>query len=285
MSDARILDRGYRPYEGPRSGVLGAVRSLALHSARQMLGLRRPLRWKLVPFGVIFFAFAPPIGFIAFVALFGSGVGEAIPSVPDSYGFILVSMALFVYLVAPQALCPDRRNRVLGLYLASPLTRGTYLIAKAIAVGGVLMIVTTLPPLLLTIAYSLLGVGPRGLVGFLALVLRVLASGLALSTIYGLFALAISSLTERVAFAAAGMALTSGLLLVASNILSGMGERDEWLLISLNVAPIELVFRIHGGMEENLPVSVLALVGANVAWAVGLGSVAWFRYRFLRVTR
>ena len=285
MSDARILDRGYRPYEGPRSGVPGAVRSLAIHTARQMLGLRRPLRWKLVPFSMIFFAFAPPIGFIAFVALFGGGVGEALPQVADSYGFIFISMVLFVYLVAPQALCPDRRNRVLGLYLASPLTRDTYLLAKAIAVVCVLMIVTTLPPLLLTIAYWLLGVEPRGVVDVLTLIARVLASGLALSTIYGLFALAISSLTERVAFAAAGMVLTSGLLLVASNILVGTGQHEGLLLISLNIAPVELVFRIHGGMEEELPVSVLTIVGANVAWATVLGAVAWLRYRFMKVTR
>ena len=32
-ADARILDRGYRRYDGPRSGQLGAVRSLIAHSS------------------------------------------------------------------------------------------------------------------------------------------------------------------------------------------------------------------------------------------------------------
>ena len=49
MSDARILDRGYRRYDGPRHGVRGAMRSLAAHSAQRALGLRLPLATKLFP--------------------------------------------------------------------------------------------------------------------------------------------------------------------------------------------------------------------------------------------
>ena len=44
---------------------------------------------------------------------------------------------LFVTFAAPEALCPDRRWRTLSLYLASPLDRMTYVLAKAIAIVAV----------------------------------------------------------------------------------------------------------------------------------------------------
>ena len=39
VSDARILDRGYRKYDGERSGLWGSIRSLAWHTTRSILGL------------------------------------------------------------------------------------------------------------------------------------------------------------------------------------------------------------------------------------------------------
>ena len=63
---------------------------------------------------------------------------------------------------APEVLCPDRRTGMLGLYLASPLTRDTYLLAKAAAVAGAARLVTLGPPLLLLVAFILQGLGPDG---------------------------------------------------------------------------------------------------------------------------
>ena len=39
MADARILDRSYRSYDGPRGGVIGAIRTVTLHSIRHALGI------------------------------------------------------------------------------------------------------------------------------------------------------------------------------------------------------------------------------------------------------
>ena len=49
MSDARIYEQGYRSYDGPRLGVAASVRSLAIHSIRRGLGLRRTFWAKLLP--------------------------------------------------------------------------------------------------------------------------------------------------------------------------------------------------------------------------------------------
>ena len=40
-SRARLIDRGYRTYDGPRTGTRGAVQSVALHGLRAVLGLGR----------------------------------------------------------------------------------------------------------------------------------------------------------------------------------------------------------------------------------------------------
>src|SRR4051812_49603384 len=49
VSDARIIDRGYRPYDGPRLGPAGAVRSLVRHTVQRVMGLRRPASAKILP--------------------------------------------------------------------------------------------------------------------------------------------------------------------------------------------------------------------------------------------
>ena len=48
---------------------------------------------------------------------------DVIPSYGQYYGFIVSALIVFAAFVAPEALCPDRRTGLLGLYLASPLTR------------------------------------------------------------------------------------------------------------------------------------------------------------------
>ena len=71
MSDAQILDRGYRRFEGERSGVAGAMRSVAWHTTRSILGLGRKARHKVFPIIVLVVAFVPAIAFLAISVLLG----------------------------------------------------------------------------------------------------------------------------------------------------------------------------------------------------------------------
>ena len=41
MSTARIVDRSYRPYEGPRGGVGTSMLTVVKHSIQRSLGIRR----------------------------------------------------------------------------------------------------------------------------------------------------------------------------------------------------------------------------------------------------
>ena len=169
-AQARIFEAGYRPYRGIRLGLRHSVLALARHTFERIMGLKRPARYKVLPFLSVIIAYLPAVAFIGIVALAPrEGARRILDFVPGPgryYGFITAAIILFATLAAPEALCPDKRSRFLGVYLASPLNRSTYLLAKAIAVGAVLLCVTLGPPLLLLIGLALQNDGPRSFASF-----------------------------------------------------------------------------------------------------------------------
>ncbi len=184
---ARIFEPGYRAYRGVRLGVAHSVWTLARHTAERILGLKRPARYKVLPFAAILIAYLPAIAFIGIVALIPNGLQRLpnlIPGPGRYYGFITAAIVLFAALAAPEALCPDKRSHFLGLYLSSPLNRTTYLLAKAIAVISVLLLVTLGPPLLLVVGLALQNDGPRSFGGFMETLGQILAAGLSLSLMW-----------------------------------------------------------------------------------------------------
>jgi ABC-2 type transport system permease protein len=287
VSDARILDQGYRPYVGARRGPAGAVRSLAWHSTLRALGLRRTFWAKLLPIASITIAYLPAAVFVGVAALLpGELENEVLPEYAEYYGFISAAIILFVAAVGPEVLCPDRRTGVLGLYLASPLTRDTYLLAKVIAVLPVLAMVTLGPPLLLLVGLTLADAGPDGLGEFLLLLLRVVASGMAVAAAYTALSLAAASLTERRAVASGGIILFLLTISTATSALVEGADADVRLyLLNLFLVPFELTTRIYGDAGAEPRLSTASLVAADLAWVLAAGFLTRWRYQRLRVTR
>jgi len=298
---ARIFEAGYRPYRGIRLGVRHSVWALARHTLERIMGLKRPARYKALPFLSVLIAYLPAIAFIGIVALAPPGgsrrVLDFVPGPGRYYGFITAAIILFASLAAPEAICPDKRSRFLGVYLASPLNRSTYLLAKAIAVGTVLLLVTLGPPLVLLIGLALQNDGPRSFADFMGTLGQILVAGVSLSLMFGSISLAIPSLTDRRAFASAGsLLLILGSGAIAGIITFGLKGPTNVLALALNRLPFELalrIFTLHGlptGPEREFaatsaPLSTAVVVGASVGVTVVAAAVAWWRVVGLEVTR
>jgi ABC-2 type transport system permease protein len=289
MSDARILDRGYRPYDGPRLGRAGAVRSLARHSMTRALGLRRTAWAKLLPIASVLIAYLPAAVFVGIAALLPEQVRNdtrIIPSYSDYYSFITAAIVLFVALVGPEVLCPDRRNGMLGLYLASPLDRTTYLLAKVLAVFPVLGFVTLGPPLLQLVGLQLADAGPGGAGDFALVLVRIVIAAVVVSVAYTTLSLAAAALTDRRAFASAGIILVLFATSITTNqFVKVSGADPHLLLLNLFFLPFELVSRVYGEAGTYPEIRTATLAAAEAAWVVLGAAVVWVRYRKLTVTR
>lgn len=285
---ARIIDRGYRRYGGPRTGVRGAVLTLWRHSVQRALGLRRSAWAKVLPLASVAISYVPAIVFVGLVALLPDVDASEIelPSYGDYFPFIQAAIILFIAFVGPEVLCTDRRTGMLGIYLASPLTRDTYLLAKATATASVLALVTIGPPLLMLVANVLQGVGPDGPAGVAGTLARIVGGGAVMAVLFTAVSMGVSALTDRKAFATAALLL---LLVVSSLFLTVLVEAttlpDGLQSLSLVAGPFNLVQLIHGEPPA-IPEMTLAGAGAGVAaWTLLGAAVCRTRYQLLQVTR
>jgi len=292
--DARILDRGHRAYDGPLTGTSGAILSVIRATVQRALGLHRGAMAKITPVLIVLVTFVPAIGYVAVAVLaselisdeIGVNVdGELVPEFAAFYGTIVFGIALFSTIVAPDVLCSDRRSRLLGLYLAAPLTRGTYLAAKASGVALVLSIVTLGPPLLYLAGLTAAELGPDGFVNWITTLGRIIASGVAVALLHTSLSLAVASLTDRTRVASASIAaILIGSSALAGALVEGAGLSDMLNLVDLNGLPFLVVQVIFGErLEFDIPAWSVVLTWAGLC-AAFTATVLW-NYRRLDVTK
>jgi ABC-2 type transport system permease protein len=201
-----VYDRGYRPYDGPRGGRGAARLALFRVSLRRALGLRRPWRQKVAPFLLLGVAVIP--------AVVNVGIGYVTrDSPPLDFEFItyrdyvVVSSSLFLLFVAltgPDVLCPDRRNRMLPLVFARPLTGADYVVAKLGAITAIVFAFGVIPQIVLFGGQMLVRDHALDYLRDNAEVLWQVPAAVAIVAVYySAIVLAISSLTGRRIVAAA----------------------------------------------------------------------------------
>jgi ABC-2 type transport system permease protein len=219
-----VYDRGYRPYDGPRGGRGAATFALYKASIRRALGLRRTWRQKFAPFVLL--------GIVTIPAVVNVGIGYVTRDRLDNkieiityrnYVGVSSALLLFVALVAPDVMCPDRRQKVLPLMFARPLTGVDYVIAKVGAIGSILFAFSFLPQVVLFVGNMLVSDSAgKYFTGHLDILWRVPVTVLMLAAFYAVVGVAIASLTDR--RIVAGSAVI-GLLLITS-IASGVMVGD-----------------------------------------------------------
>jgi ABC-2 type transport system permease protein len=285
---ARILDQGYRPYDGPRTGTTGAMRAVVLHSLARVLGIRRGAVAKILPILILAISIVPAAVFVGMAALLPRPLIEEglLPSYGEYYGYITSAIIIFSAFVAPELLCTDRRTRMLGMLLASPLDRTTYLAAKAIAVLAALAVITIGPPMVMLVAFSLEGAGPDGVGAWLAIFGRILGGGAIIAALHTSLSLAVSSFTDRNGFASAGVLLTLLLSTVVTGILIESGGSSNLAVFDLLGLPFELVTRLYPDVAPGRPeLSTSVVAASNLAWTLLFAGVVTWRYRRIQVTR
>lgn len=290
MSEAQLFDLGYRGYDGTRHRPAAAIGTLAWFTAKRVLGLGRGARHKVLPVLTLVIAFLPALFNVVLAVAADDLLKEDLISYGD-YTFIIGSaLVLFAALVAPEALCPDRRSGMLALYLAGPLDRTRYVVGKAIAVFAVMLLITVGPLLFMLLAFVIAGHGPA-LVDIPALLLRILATGLATALIYSSLSLAVSSFTTRRAAAAVATVLLFAVpVTVARTAIDSADAPAELDLLSFPFVANELAYRIFGETSDDTEAPIYELstgliAGGLVAASIAALFVCWLRYRRIEAFR
>ncbi len=263
-----VYDRGYRPYDGPRGRRGAATFALYKASIRRALGLRRPWRQKVAPFVLLAIVTIPAIVNVGIGYVTRDRLQDRIQIITyRDYVGVSSALLLFVAIVAPDVMCPDRRQHVLPLMFARPMTGLDYVLAKVGAITTILFAFSFLPQVVLFVGNMLVSNSAlHYFSGHLDVLWKVPIAVALLALYYAAIGCAISSLTERRIVAGAAVI---GLFLVTS-ISSGVIVGDSTLnggsaagLINVLALPLhlrDLVFLGH--IERDSPLGGVAGGGA-----------------------
>ena len=285
MTDQIIYDRGYRTYDGPRTGPRGARGAVYSDGIRRVLGLGRKARQKIFPWALITVAVIAAAVFVGVHWAIGNieeSLSEGIPSYGGLFDFYSGISLLFIALAGPQLLIPDRTSGALSVYFSRPLTVDGYLGAKVGAFTTVVGAIYIVPQLVLHFGLAL--ISDDGFLPYLGANLDVLwkvpVTTLAFIGLHGAIVFILSSVISRTGIAAAAFL---GLIVAGSGIAAGVSEASfegsEWFaLLSLDQHPRIIRDYFFGdtvtypaeaaGFEVWASVAVIAVLVVAAVWFV-----------------
>jgi ABC-2 type transport system permease protein len=300
-STGAVYDRGYRPYEGPRGGRRASRGALWRTSVRRALGLRRDWRQKVFPWTLVAFATVPAV--VAVIAAYAQSRTpfEEIELVDHrDYLDMSVYLLLFVATVAPDLVCPDRRNRTLPLIFSRPLTGDDYALAKFGAIASLVFAFTLVPQIVLFVGQMF--VNADGALDYFTenaeVLWQVPVAAALIATFYAALGLAVAASTSR---RVAGSVAILGILLVTAMVAAIAGEAgaDEptfgpqensgsaWALVNIGALPLRLSDVVFEGKAD--PDGALGGVAGGSAASLALylvivaASAAFLHWRYRKV--
>lgn len=292
-----VFDTGYRGYTGRREGRGRARRAIFKDGVRTALGFGRGARAKVLPW--LFIAVLSVIGLVfAIVAgaadrLGGPGTAERanLPSHADYYGIASIIVFVFAAVVAPELLCPDRRNGTISLYLVRPITGSDYVVSRWGAFLGVMLGALWLPQAILFLGLSAGDPAPVEYVRQHWLdVPRFLAAGAAMAAYATTLAMLVASFTTRRAYASVFLV---GLFIITTPFTVGLadeigGTAGQWIsMFNLTNIPVhvnDVLFGEVSGVTDDAPARALGpavLVAWYFACTLVPAGLLWWRYRRL----
>ena len=300
-----LFDLGYQHYDGPREGRMRARKAVFFDGFRTTLGLGRGAGAKVLPF-LLFGAAMTPAVVMAIITSVTNNLVD-LPGHDDYYEIISIILLIFAAIIAPELLCPDRRNGVISLYLVRPLSITDYLAARWLAFFAITLLLVYSGQMVLLVSLILSAADPLEYLQDNWLdIPRILGAGFLLAAFITTLPLAVSAFTDRRAYAAA---VVIGLFVIsaaAGDILTHCEERQgsgrdlqcepitgdaaKWFgLVSVSRVPTsvnDMIFDVEDeGWRSQLTAELPRIV--PIGWYViltgGLGFALWLRYRRLTV--
>lgn len=290
-----VFDIGYQTYAGAREGRDRGRRAIVKDGIRTALGLGRGGRAKVLPWFFIGLLIGIALIFALVVGAAERIMGQAaadqsnLPSPADYYGFASIIVFVFAAVVGPELLCPDRRDRVINLYLVRPITGSDYIISRWSAFLAVMLGTLWLPQIILFTALSADDPAPLVYLQKHWLdVPRFLLAGAALAAYVTTLSLLVASFTTRRAYASVFLV---GLFIITTPFTVGLAEEikgagGQWLsMFNLTNIPVhvnDILFDEVTELTEDAPARKLGstiLVLWYGLWTLLPASVLWWRYR------
>ena len=218
-----VFDLGYQHYDGPREGRMRSRTALWVNGVRIALGLGRGPRAKILP-TLLFVAAMGPAVVLTLIATLAD-VGELVPGHSLYYQIVSITLLLFAAIIAPELLCPDRRDRVLDLYLVRPLTPMDYAAARWLAFFSITLALVYSGQIALLIGLTL---AASDVLEYLRAnwldIPRFLGAGAVLAIFITTLPLAVSAFTTRRVYAAA---IVIGLFVISAATAGSLTDCHE----------------------------------------------------------
>lgn len=297
--EAIIVDRGYRHYEGTRTGRRGAVRAIVREGFRRVTGLRRKAKRKLLPWVLIALALASVVILLTISWAQSQipspeDVSELVPRYRGYFDFISVVALLFAAYAGAQLLVPDRTHGVLNVYFSRPLSLRDYLVAKVLAYAAVIFSFWLVPQVLLHLGLAALS--REGFLTYLRettdILWKVPLAALVYFVLHASLSFVAASFVNRVGGAASAfLAASLGLNLVALFFQEAVEDAPgtRWAaLLATEQHPRYVRDWIFGVHENASWIPAQAGFGPEVSLAVVIGlavvSVILVSWRYRRLT-
>ena len=318
MTEAQgeVFDLGYQRYDGPREGRARGRRAIFENGVRTVLGIGRGPRAKILPVLLFIGAMTPAIVFVIIISVAGP-LADFLPGPADYYQVVSIILLIFAAIMAPELLCPDRRDNVIQLYLVRPITPTDYVLSRFLAFFVIVLALAYSGQVVLQLGLVLSAADPIDYLRDNWLdIPRFLAAGVLLAAFIAVVPMAVAAFTTRRAYAAA---FVIGLFLISSGVADGLtvdsscheveqedgstefvcdpvrgepvtGDAAKWFaLISIRDVPVRINDIIFD--RENEASSAVAAaehpdivpIAVYLLLTLGPGLLLWWRYQRIRV--